>query len=313
MSALNRLGVASLAGRAAELSAPQGQTRDTFGFKWARRDTYESDAVKAHGRQWLLDRYCDGDARVLDVWLAGESKLLLDAGCGSGYSALLLFGERLKKCDYLGVDISTAVDVARQRFKEAGLPGDFLQADLMSIPIPDQSVDLVFSEGVLHHTDNTEKAFHALVRKLKRGGRLAFYVYAKKAVLREFTDDYIRRALQGLGDEEAWNALEPLTRLGIALGKLDVQIDVPEDIPMLGIRKGKQDLQRFIYWNICKLFYRPEYSLDEMNHINFDWYRPLNCHRHTPEEIQRWIAEAHMAIERIKVEEAGITVVAAKS
>jgi SAM-dependent methyltransferase len=92
-----------------------------FCLQVPRRDTYESDGVKAHGRQWLLDRYCGGDARALDGWLAGERKIVLDAGCGAGYSAMLLFGERLRACDYLGVDISTAVEVGRQRFKEAGM------------------------------------------------------------------------------------------------------------------------------------------------------------------------------------------------
>lgn len=312
MSALKRLHLTPVPAQNRVASANQAQTRDAFAFKWARRDTYESDAVKAHTRAWLVDRYCAGDPQSLDGWFAGERKILLDAGCGSGFSALILFGERLRAVDYLGVDISSAVEVARQRFKEAGLPGDFLQSDLMSIPIPDASVDIVFSEGVLHHTDNTERAIHSLARKLKRGGRFAFYVYAKKAVLREFTDDYIRRELQGLDDEHAWKALEPLTRLGVALGKLNVEIDVPEDIALLGIKKGKLDIQRFIYWNVCKLYYRPDYSLDEMNHINFDWYRPLNCQRHTPAELARWVEAAGMRIERMKVEEAGITVVALK-
>jgi len=309
MSALERLALAAHA-RAAAASAAQAQTREAFGYKWARRETYESEAMKANSRRWLLERYCAGDPAALDGWLAPGRKILLDAGCGSGYSALLLFGERLRGVDYLGVDISAAVDVARERFREAGVPGDFLQSDLMAIPIPEASVDLIFSEGVLHHTDSTEAAIHALASKLKPGGRFAFYVYAQKAVVREFTDDYIRGRLQGMGDEEAWRALEPLTRLGEALGRLNAEIDVPEDIPLLGIKKGRLDVQRFIYWNVCKLYYRPELTLDEMNHINFDWYRPLNCHRQTPEQVCAWVEAAGLRVERMKVEEAGITMVA---
>ena len=312
MSALKRLGIPPGLRPATGRSSAQQQTRDAFGFKWSLRHTYESEAVKVSAKAWLLDRYCDSDPGVIDRWLAGERKLLLDAGCGSGFSALLLFGERLRNCDYLGVDISTAVEVGRERLAEVGLPGEFLQSDLMSIPIPDGSVDLIFSEGVLHHTDSTEKSIHVLARKLKAGGRFAFYVYAKKAVLREFSDDYIRRELQDLTDEQAWKALQPLTHLRMALGELGVEIDVPEDIPLLGIKKGKLDLQRFVYWNICKLYYRPEFTLDEMNHVNFDWYRPLNCQRHTPEELEKYVTAAGMTIERMKVEEAGITVVATK-
>jgi SAM-dependent methyltransferase len=169
---------------------------------------------------------------------------------------------------------------------------------------------MIFSEGVLHHTDSTERSLKSLAGKLKEGGRFLFYVYAKKAIVREFTDDAIRDFLGALSDADAWTALEPLTKLGIALGELGVEVDVPEDIPYLGIKAGRVDLQRFFYWNICKAYYRPEFTLDEMNHINFDWFRPLNCHRHTPEEVSRWCEEANLEIERMDVQDAGITVVA---
>lgn len=310
MSAFKRLGL-----RPVELEVPQSknqqQTRDTFGFKWAKRDTYESPATKANSLRWLMERYCDNHPERLEQWLSGGRKLILDAGCGAGYSALIFFGDRLRKHDYLGVDISASVEVARDRFREAGCPGDFLQRSLLDLEdVPDGSVDLLFSEGVLHHTDSTEQAFKYLSRKLGTGGRFLCYVYAKKAVIREFTDDYIREQLQPLSDEEAWRALEPLTRLGIALGEQNVELDIPEDIPYLGIKRGKIDLQRFFYWNICKQYYRPEFTLNEMNHINFDWFRPLNCHRHTPEEVSDWCREAGLEIEHLNVQEAGISVVA---
>ena len=313
MSALKRLGLdLSCLAQNQILGTAQGQTSKAFGFKWSKRDTYESAAVQSTSRQWLLERYCDNDPARLRAWLAGERKIILDAGCGAGYSALLFFGDHLKDHDYLGVDISEAVEVAKTRFSEAGYPGDFLRMNLLDLPLPHQSIDLIFAEGVLHHTDSTEKAIKSLARLLKAGGRFLFYVYAKKAVIREFTDDHIRQALQSLSDEEAWRALEPLTKLGIALGRLGLEIEVPEDIPFLGIRHGKIDLQRFFYWNICKMFYHPEFSFDELNHVNFDWFRPLNCHRQTPEEVVRWCNEAGLKIEHINIQEAGISIVAIK-
>jgi arsenite methyltransferase len=306
--ALQRLGIP--APETAALSEAQDQTRETFGFKWAKRDTYESPAMQDAARAWLFERYCGGDPARLDAWLAGERKVIVDAGCGAGFSALLFFGDRLHEHDYLGIDISSAVQVARTRFAEAGLPADFLQVGIFEAPIPDASVDLIFSEGVLHHTDSTERAIKHLATKLAPGGRFLLYVYAKKAVIREFTDDHIRERLRPFDDEAAWRMLEPLTKLGIALGELNVTLDVPEDIPYLGIKKGPIDLQRFFYWNVCKLYYRPEFTLDEMNHINFDWFRPLNCHRQTPEEVQRWCEESDLTVEHLDVQDAGITVVA---
>ena len=239
--------------------------------------------------------------------------MILDAGCGAGFSGLLFFGDRLKNHDYLGVDISSAVDVARQRFNEADIAGDFLQCDLSKLPVPDESLDIIFSEGVLHHTDSTEHSLKFLANKLVTGGRFLFYVYRKKAVIREFTDDHIRQSLKNMSDEQAWEALKPLTQLGITLGLLEQKINVESPIPFLGIESGKLDLQRFFYWNVCKAYYRTELSFDEMHHINFDWFRPLNCQRHTPEEIRQWCGEAGLEIEHMDLQEAGITVVARKT
>lgn len=311
MPALDRLGLDTHL-QSSEYSDNQAQTESAFGFKWSRRDTYESPAVQESTRRWLLERYCGGDPEQLERWLAGGRKLIVDAGCGSGFSAILMFGDHLREHDYLGIDISSAVEVAKERFAERGYPGEFLRNSLLDAPVPESSVDIIFSEGVLHHTDNTELAMKHLAGKLRPGGRFLFYVYAKKAVVREFTDDHVRAALSALSDEEAWKALEPLTRLGISLGELNVELDVPEDIPFLGIKAGRTDLQRFFYWNICKLYYRPDWSFDEMNHVNFDWFRPLNCHRHTPGEIEAWCRDAGLDIERMNVQEAGITIVARK-
>jgi SAM-dependent methyltransferase len=291
-------------------ASAQDQTESTFAYKWHRRDTYESSAVQDVSREWLFERYCGGDPSVVDVWLAGGRKRILDAGCGAGYSAILFFGDRLHEHDYLGIDISSAVDVARVRFAERGLPGSFRQEGILETTVPPGSVDLVLAEGVLHHTNSTEAALKTLAGTLAPGGRFLFYVYAKKAVVREFTDDHVRDALASMDDATAWDALMPLTRLGQALGKLNVEVDVPEDIPFLGIKRGRIDIQRFFYWNICKLYYRSNWTLDEMNHVNFDWFRPSNGHRQTPEEVRQWCDEAGLEIERFNVQEAGITVVA---
>jgi arsenite methyltransferase len=295
-----------------EASSQQAQTRDAFSYKWARRESYESPAFAEFTRAWLLEKYCGGDAGLLDAWLPAGSRLL-DAGCGAGYSATAFFGNLLGRVNYIGIDISNAVEVARTRFAELGYPGTFIQASVSDIPIDDASVDLAFSEGVLHHTDDTAAAIKAVASKIRHGGRFLFYVYARKGPIREHVDDLVRQHLSTMSDAEAWEALEPLTRLGIALGELNVTLDVPEDIPYLGIRKGPVDLQRFFYYSVMKAYYRPELGFDEMHHINFDWYRPLNCHRHTEDEVRRFCRDAGLEIERFHAEPSGFAVVAVRS
>jgi SAM-dependent methyltransferase len=310
MGALDRLGISSSPPVDNEVSDHQRQTGEAFGFKWAKRDTYDSQALRQSHRSWMLERYCKGEPAKIGEWLSGGGKIIWDVGCGAGFSALLFFGDYLKENDYLGMDISDAVDVARERFLEAGLPGDFLKADIMSGIIPEGAVDLIFAEGVLHHTDSVEMSLKHLASRLRPGGLFLFYVYRKKGPIREFTDDLIRNQLKSMSDQDAWEALRPLTRLGQALGELNIEIDVPADIPLLGIPKGRIQIQRFIYWHVVKAFYRPDLTMEEMNHINFDWFRPLNCARHTREEIETFCQESNLSINHLDEQDSGISVVA---
>lgn len=289
----------------------QEQTKESFGFKWKKRDTYESESVMSSGRKWLVDRYLSGDEEKL-FELIPEGAKVLDAGCGSGYSALLLFGDYINHLKYLGVDISSAVDVAKERFIQRNIHAEFLQADLLNLPFNQPIFDAVFSEGVLHHTDSTESSFKGLSKLLLPNGVLFAYIYRKKSSLREYSDDYIREYLSTKSDSEAWDALLPLSQFGKYLGDQNITIDVPEAIPFLGIPKGEIGLQRLFYWYIFKAYHKPGWSIDELNHINFDWYRPPNCHRHTVEEINGWCKKYNLHVERLDVQNSGITVIARK-
>ena len=293
------------------VSEAQAQTSDTFGFKWKKVDTFDSPASLSRMREWLIERY--GDLSKAP-WLAehGEQPLLIDAGCGAGMSGLELLGPLVPRLRYLGVDVSEAVDVARTRFLERGLDAGFLQADISELPLAKGSVDLIFSEGVLHHTNSTEVALKSLASLLKPGGRFLFYVYKRKGPLREFTDDYVRDMLQPVSPDVAWKLMEPLTQLGISLGELNAEIDIPKPIDLLGIPAGRINVQRLFYWHVAKTFYRPDLTFDEMNHINFDWYAPANAQRQSIEQVRTWCVDSGLEIEREVVEDAGITVIARK-
>lgn len=294
------------------LSATQTQTQETFGFKWKKRDTFDSEPSLARLRAWLGERY--GDLRSA-AWVAehGDKPLVLDAGCGAGMAALELLNGLSQSIRYLGIDVSTAVDTAAERFAERGFQAAFMQADICNLPLPPGSVDIIVSEGVLHHTDSTKGTLTSLARLLKKGGRFMFYVYRRKGPLREFADDYVRSKLQTMPPQQAWEAMEPLTELGIALGQLNAEINIPRPIDLLGIPAGRINVQRLFYWHVVKAFYRPELSFDEMNHINYDWYAPANAARQSPEEVRAWCSECGLSVEREVIEDAGITIIARKA
>ena len=289
----------------------QEQTSRSFGYKWGQRDTYESPAMLAQARAWLQKRHGFASLEALRDYFAGR-RSILDAGCGSGFSASLWMDPGWRGGTWVGADISEAIDVAKVRL--GWIPGtSFVQADILNLPFPAGAFDTIFSEGVMHHTPSTERALKALARHLSPGGDFLFYVYRKKAPLREFADDHIRAIVSALPPEAAWEALRPLTRLGQALAELNVQVDVPEDVPLLGIKAGRHDIQRLIYWHFAKMFWSAPLSLEENNHVNFDWYHPRYAHRQTEEEVRRWCAEAGLDIRRFDLDDAGFTVRATRT
>jgi arsenite methyltransferase len=285
--------------------AGQAQTEESFGFKWTRRDSFGSEAMNRELHAWLLERYGFESAAAMRDHFAAKGRIL-DAGCGAGVAASAWLDDGWTG-EFVGLDISRAVDVARERL--GGFPGThFVQGDVTRPPFRPASFDVVFSEGVLHHTPSTKASFDALVPLLADGGELMIYVYRRKAPIREFTDDYVRERVAGLSPEETWEALRPLTRLGQALAELEIEVEVPEDVPLLGIEAGRYDVQRLIYWHVAKLFWNPNMSFEENNHLNFDWYAPRYAWRHTEDEVRAWYAEAGVEITRFDRQESGFTI-----
>jgi arsenite methyltransferase len=292
--------------------AAQGQTQDCFAFKWAKTETYDSPEMKQMATTWYLQKY---GFQSIEAWTSfyNSRKRILDIGCGSGFSASLWLdnphwtGEAM----YVGADISTAADVALQRLGHLSNV-QFVQADALQLPFQDETFDTVFSEGVLHHTPSTRAAIISGARVLMEGGQFHFYVYKKKAPLREFADDYVRAELSALSNEEAWEAMRALTELGKSLAGLKQTLTLSRDVEVLGLRQGSSDLQRFFYNNIAKVFWNETMSFEENVHVNFDWYRPAYAHRQTPEEVSAWCGEAKLEIQRLEVDDSGITVIATK-
>jgi arsenite methyltransferase len=288
----------------------QRQTEGSFGYKWSQRESYESAEFLDGYHRWLRQKYGFATDEEMRDFFGGKRRTL-EVGCGGGLSASVSLSGRDEGREWVGVDISKAVDVARERLGQ--VPGaHFVQADILQLPFRERSFDAIFAEGVLHHTPSTEKALKALVPLLAPGGEILFYVYRKKGPIREFADDYIRGLVSGLPPQEAWEKLLPLTRLGQALAELRAEVEVPEDIPYLGIKAGRYDVQRLIHWNFAKLFWNADYPFETSHHINFDWYHPHYAHRQTEAEVRRWCGEAGLTVVYLNEEESGFTVRAVK-
>ena len=107
-------------------------------------------------------------------------KQLLEIGCGLG-TDLLQFarGGAL----VTGVDLTPkSVELAKAGFALHGLPMRALVADAENLPFEDNSFDVVYSFGVLHHTPNTARAIDEAYRVLKPGGKIILMLYHRHSL-----------------------------------------------------------------------------------------------------------------------------------
>src|SRR5258705_5464107 len=93
---------------------------------------------------------------------------LLEVGCGMG-TDLLQFARGGAFCT--GVDLTPrSIEISRQHLAVYGERGDFAISDGENLPFADESFDVVYSNGVLHHTPDTAGAVGEVHRVLRPGG-----------------------------------------------------------------------------------------------------------------------------------------------
>jgi ubiquinone/menaquinone biosynthesis C-methylase UbiE len=110
--------------------------------------------------------------------LRGQRVLEVGPGAG-GHSALFA------RHGAVMTSIDVTYDRARATQRKFDLMGELaegcaaLQGDAENLPFPDGTFDIVYSNGVLHHTHDTEKAIAEVYRVLKPGGRAVIMLYCK--------------------------------------------------------------------------------------------------------------------------------------
>lgn len=104
-----------------------------------------------------------------------KDKLVLEIGCGAGID-LMQFARA-------GAIVSArdltenAVELTRTNLAREGFSGDIRQGNAEALDFPDDTFDVVYSHGVLHHTVDTEKAIAEVRRVLKPGGEAIIMLY----------------------------------------------------------------------------------------------------------------------------------------
>jgi SAM-dependent methyltransferase len=280
----------------------QKLTNEAFTEKWkeAEKDNVMTGEGLEFQKKWYLDLYGFASNEELSEFLSYKA-VILDAGCGLGYKAAF-FAELSPKSLVIGMDFSDSVYIAREKYKS--IPNlFFIKGDIGNTRFQPNSIDYVSCDQVMHHTSNPPKTLNHFNMITKLGGEIATYVYAKKALPRELIDDYFRKETSNCSNEELWELSNQLTTLGKVLSDLKVSVDIP-DIPLLGIKGGRQDLQRFLYWNFLKCFWNEDLGITYSVSTNFDWYSPTNAFRYSENEFKQMIDDNNLEIIHLHKEEA---------
>ena len=100
---------------------------------------------------------------------------LLEVGCGMG-TDLLQFARGGAKVT--GVDLTPrSIEISQQHLAVYGERGDFAISDGENLPFADESFDVVYSNGVLHHTPDTAGAVREVHRVVRPGGQAKVMLY----------------------------------------------------------------------------------------------------------------------------------------
>lgn len=142
---------------------------DSFGHEWSEFDYAESETVEALDTQFLA--YC---APIDLSQFNPESSIAADFGAGSGRWTERLMG--YFSLVYALEPSDGANRVLRSKFADESKI-IVLQETVGANSIPNSSLDLAMSLGVLHHIPDTGLAIKDVSRTIKSGGYFLCYLY----------------------------------------------------------------------------------------------------------------------------------------
>ena len=142
--------------------------------------------ARKHSLQWFLEAeayrygaYAPWMAEVMEfAGHAGKRVLEIGGGMGTDLAQFAKNGAQVTDLDLS----SGHLDLAQENLALRGLTGTFVLHDAETLPFDDNAFDVVYSNGVIHHTPNTRAVVCEMRRVLRPGGRAIVMVYAENSL-----------------------------------------------------------------------------------------------------------------------------------
>jgi arsenite methyltransferase len=149
----------------------------------------EQDFIFPTGRAWaedlgyppelanVPDAAVESFAGVANPWSLGRlepGEHVLDVGCGAGTDSLVAAQMVGSTGHVIGIDMTPEMLAkARRAADDMGLANvAFVEAEAEALPFPDESFDVVVSNGVIDLIPDKDAVFSEIGRVLKPGGRI---------------------------------------------------------------------------------------------------------------------------------------------
>jgi len=214
----------------------------SFEYQWKNYDTKYLTYGLSEKEEFL--KFCN-DLKLEPNNLI--NKKILDAGCGSGRLTKSI--SRYSKKVY-GVDLITLPKSKNLKF---------IKANIMSLPFDNSFFDIVYCEGVLHHTPDPKKAFMELARVNKE--RLYIMVYSKRNIFMLFRKYFMIY-------KYPYSIIRLISLIFALLSYIPINV-----------------LNYFLKYN-------REFTIKSLDFFIFDYLSPQYQSVHNFEEIKKWYQEA---------------------